>query len=152
VPPIVLTVLKFVFLALLYFFVYRAIRSVVVDLRAARAHHEPRRPPSPPSPSRGRTKPPRTVVVLNERGGKAGAYPLDGNLQIGRADACQIKLSDTYVSQFHARLFSREDGWFVEDLGSTNGTYLNQRRITGASAVSAGDRIKVGKVVMELRR
>jgi pSer/pThr/pTyr-binding forkhead associated (FHA) protein len=92
------------------------------------------------------------VVVLNERGGKAATYKLDGTIQIGRADACQIKLSDTYVSQFHARLFQREDGWFVEDLGSTNGTHLNQRRITGASPVAAGDRIKVGKVVLELRR
>jgi hypothetical protein len=152
VPPFVLTVLKYVFLALLYFFVYRAIRSVVVDLRGARVHHEARRVPAPAPPPRARTKPPRTVVVLNERGGKAAAYQLNGNLQIGRAEACQIKLSDTYVSQFHARLFTRDGGWFVEDLGSTNGTYLNQRRITGATPVAAGDRIKVGKVVLEFRR
>ena len=89
---------------------------------------------------------------MDERGGKTGTYRLDGNLQIGRADACQIQLSDTYVSQFHARIFSRDGSWFVEDLGSTNGTYLNQRRVTSPAELQAGDRLKVGKVVMEVRK
>jgi pSer/pThr/pTyr-binding forkhead associated (FHA) protein len=153
VPPFVLTVLQVLFLALLYFFIYRAIRSVTADLRAqgqARgaqrgARSEGARPP--------KARPPRSMVVLNEKGGKVESHQLDGEqLQIGRADACQVKLSDTYVSQFHARIYRRDEGWYVEDLGSTNGTYLNQRRITSPAELRAGDRLRIGKTNMELRR
>ncbi len=153
-PPFVLTVLKVVFLALLYFFVYRAIRAVVVDLRGAQSWRaEPQRPKATqPKPQRERRKEPRTVVVLAEQGNRLASVPLQGNLQVGRADACQIKLSDTYVSSFHARIFSRDGEWYVEDLGSTNGTYMNQRRVTSPIEVRAGDRIRVGKTTLEFRR
>ncbi len=155
-PPFVLTVLKVVFLALLYFFIYRAIRSSVVDLRTsarATAGAGPGRPRAKePARAPQKGKPPRTVVVIDEKGAKVGTHQLDGQLQIGRAEACQIRLSDTYVSQFHARLFSRDGSWFVEDLGSTNGTYLNQRRVTGTAEIRAGDRLRMGKTTLELRR
>ncbi len=153
-PPFVLTVLKVVFLALLYFFVYRAIRAVVVDLRGAQSWRAepPRQRGAQPRPQRERRKEPRTVVVLAEQGNRLASVPLQGNLQVGRADACQIKLSDTYVSSFHARIFSRDGQWYVEDLGSTNGTYMNQRRVTSPVEVRAGDRIRVGKTTLEFRR
>ena len=153
-PPFVLTVLKVVFLALLYFFVYRAIRAVVVDLRGAQSWRAepPRQRARQPAPQRERKKEPRTVVVLAEQGNRLASVPLQGNLQVGRADACQIKLSDTYVSSFHARIFSRDGDWYVEDLGSTNGTYMNQRRVTSPVEVRAGDRIRVGKTTLEFRR
>jgi pSer/pThr/pTyr-binding forkhead associated (FHA) protein len=159
-PPFVLTVLKIVFLALLYFYVYRAIRSVVLDLRGGNARAARTVAWNPPRPAEGpartapvRGKAPRSVVVTNERGGKVEARPLsEGQLQIGRAEACQIRLPDTYVSQFHARIYPRDGAWFVEDLGSTNGTYLNQRRITSPAELRAGDRLRVGKTTLELRR
>jgi hypothetical protein len=153
VPPFVLTVLKFLFLALLYFFVYRAIRSVVVDLRATGPP-----PPVRTSPARGRggrgskAKPPRSIAVLGEGGRKGETVPLNGTIQIGRAEACQIQVDDTYVSSFHARVYSRDGAWYVEDLGSTNGTYLNQRRVTSPAELRAGDRLRVGKTTLELRR
>ena len=71
---------------------------------------------------------------------------------IGRADKCHIVLDDTYVSQMHARIFQRDGSVMVEDLGSTNGTYLNRRRITGPTELQRGDKVKIGKTVMELRR
>lgn len=155
-PPFVLTVLKIVFLALLYFFVYRAVRSIVADLRAGRprsARKEGRpAPPAPRTTRSSRGKAPRAVVVMDEQGAKLGSYRLNGTLQVGRAEACQIHVDDTYVSQFHARIFSRDGAWFVEDLGSTNGTYLNSRRLTSPSQLRAGDRLKLGKAVLELRR
>jgi pSer/pThr/pTyr-binding forkhead associated (FHA) protein len=92
-------------------------------------------------------------VVVDDKGSKLGSHPLaDGQLQIGRAEACQVRLSDSYASQFHARVFRRDGSWFVEDLGSTNGTYLNQRRVTAPAELRAGDRVKIGKTTLELRR
>jgi pSer/pThr/pTyr-binding forkhead associated (FHA) protein len=153
-PPFVLTVLKVVFLALLYFFVYRAIRSVAVDLRGPQPRRDLRQRPSQArsaSPAR-KGKPPRSVTVIGDDGSKRQTIRLDGQLQIGRADACQIRLDDTYVSTFHARIFNRDGSWFLEDLGSTNGTYVNQRRVTSPVELAAGDRIKLGKTTLELKR
>lgn len=151
-PPFVLTVLKIVFLALLYFFIYRAIRSVVVDLRpAGRAPGGKERQAGRPK-AKGGAKAPRSVVVLDERGSKLETVRLDGTLQVGRADACQLRLSDTYASSFHARIYGDDGGWFVEDLGSTNGTYLNQRRITAPAEVRAGDKVRIGKTTLDFRR
>jgi pSer/pThr/pTyr-binding forkhead associated (FHA) protein len=154
VPPFVLTVLKIVFLALLYFFVYRAIRTVVLDLRGPQARRDLRQSQGPPRPAATsrQGKAPRSVTVFGGNGEKLDTLRLTGQIQIGRADACQIKLEDTYVSTFHARIFNRDGAWFVEDLGSTNGTYLNQRRVTSPVEVRSGDRVKLGKTTLELKR
>lgn len=156
-PAFVLTVLKAVFLALLYFFVYRAIRSVVIDLRGPR--QSPRReesratraPAGQPRRSRTRGRRPQSIVVLNGHGGKPASYRLEGPLQVGRSDACGLVVPDTYVSEFHARIFDRDGSWYVEDLGSTNGTFLNQRKVTSPSELHPGDRVRVGKTTLEVR-
>jgi FHA domain len=156
VPPFVLDVLKFAFLALLYFFVYRALRSVAVDL-ADGARGRATRTESTTAPqrearrSRGHGKPPRKVLIVDHEGMKGSTIRLQEPLQVGRADACQIRLGDTYISQFHARLYPRDGQWYVEDLGSTNGTYLNQRKLTGPSEVHAGDVVRLGKTRLELK-
>ena len=152
-PPFVLTVLKIVFLALLYFFVYRAVRTVVADLRGPQVRRDrSSQAGSRPAPIARQGKPPKSVAVIGDNGNKIESVSLSGQLQIGRADACQIKLDDTYVSTFHARIFNRDGSWFVEDLGSTNGTYLNQRRVTSPVELRAGDRVKLGKTTLELKR
>ena len=152
-PPFVLLVLKVVFLALLYLFVYLVVRAVASDVRRTKARGGAVAP-APGAASRvgGKARPPRTLAVIDERGGKAQTYRLDGNVQIGRGDACDVRLSDTYVSSSHARIYRRDDGWFVEDLGSTNGTYLNQRRLTAPAELRAGDKLRIGKTTLELRR
>jgi hypothetical protein len=153
VPPFVLTVLKVVFLLLLYFFIYRAIRSVTADLRAMPAGGSGGGRAETGTRASTKARAPRSVVVLSERGGKGRSHPFDGDqLQIGRAEACQVQLDDTYASQFHARIYRRDGSWFVEDLGSTNGTYLNQRRLTAPAEIRAGDRLRIGKTTLELRR
>lgn len=150
-PPFVLTILKGSLLALLYFFIYRAVRAVVADLYGRRGRQ---RAPGPPKakPARRGKGTPRELVLLDQRGRKVSVHRLDGTLQIGKADSCDIRPDDTYVSQAHARVSRRGDAWVVEDLGSTNGTYLNRRKVTVPTEIAPGDRIRVGKTEMEVRK
>jgi pSer/pThr/pTyr-binding forkhead associated (FHA) protein len=92
------------------------------------------------------------VVVLDERGGRVSTHRLSGTLEIGRASSADIRPDDTYVSQMHARISNRNGSWIVEDLGSTNGTYLNQQKVTVPVQISPGDRIRVGKTHLEVRK
>lgn len=152
--PFVLSVLKYALLVLLYFFIFRAVRSVALDVAGRRRERGGQaRPaaPQPARPSRG-GRPPSHVVVHEPEAPKPRTVRLAGSAQIGRGDACAIRLSDTYVSQMHARIYGEDGTWYVEDLGSTNGTYLNDRRVAQPVEVHAGDVVKVGKTVLELRR
>jgi pSer/pThr/pTyr-binding forkhead associated (FHA) protein len=155
VSPFVLSVLKYSLLVLLYFFVYRAVRSVALDVsgrRRARAASRAASTEVPAArPGKG-GKPPSQVVVHDPDAKKPQTVRLSGSAQVGRTEACAIRLSDSYVSQVHARLYGKDGSWFVEDLGSTNGTYLNDRRVVQPVEVHAGDVVKVGKTVLELRR
>jgi pSer/pThr/pTyr-binding forkhead associated (FHA) protein len=152
VPPFVLTVLQITLLVLLYFFVWRAVRAVVLDLYGPRESRRARPAPPRQKPARRGRGRPGKVLVIDENGGKAGTHRLSGTLQIGRAPSCQIRLTDTYISQLHAKISERNGSWVVEDLGSTNGTYLNQRKVTSPAAIAPGDRIRVGKTVLEVQR
>lgn len=151
--PFVLAVLKYALLALLYFFIFRTIRAVTSDLSGGRRVARPKAEPRTPRAARsGKAKPPTLVVVHSDDGRKLGKFPLSTPLQIGQAESCHIRLHDTYVSQLHARLFGQGTGWYVEDLGSTNGTYLNRDRVTAPAEVHPGDKVRVGKTILELRR
>jgi pSer/pThr/pTyr-binding forkhead associated (FHA) protein len=160
--PFVLAVLKYAFLALLYFFVFRAIRSVAVDVGGRRRSATTQVVADPRSAQSGRAtkqaksgkpgKPPTDLVVRTEDGKKAGSFALREPMQMGRADACHIRLDDRYSSQFHARLYPKDGTWYLEDLGSTNGTYLNRQRVQGTIEVHAGDQIRIGRTTLELRR
>lgn len=155
-PELVLDLLKYVFLGLLYIFVFRAIRAIYLELRPATARRQPRqRAPAPTParpPSRKAKKTPTKAVVVEGAAHKGKTFALGEEMTIGRADKCHLVLDDAYVSQMHARIFSRGDGVMVEDLGSTNGTYLNRQRITSATEVGRGDQIKIGKTVLEMRK
>ena len=146
--PAALTLLKAVFLALLYLFVFWALRSARSELgtepRAAVA------PASTPSSSDGRPAP-RSLALTDEHGASIGAFPLSGALQVGRSPSCQIPLTDTFASSIHSRLFARDGSWFVEDLCSTNGTYVNERRVTAPAEIKVGDRVRVGRTLLEVR-
>jgi hypothetical protein len=153
VSPFVLSVLKYSLLALLYFFIYRAVRSVAVGLSGRRAtpgEAAPSKAPKPKPARGGRT--PTTLVVHAPEARKPRSFRLAGGLEIGRAEACRVRLVDTYASQHHAKLSARDGAWFLEDLGSTNGTYLNDHRVGAPVEVHAGDVVKIGKTVLELRR
>lgn len=153
-PELVLDILKFVFIIVLYIFVARAVRAVWAELKPPATGAAVARTSAPPARQKeGRSKKaPRKVAVVEGEKLKGKSFNLGDELIIGRAEKCHIVMDDTYVSQVHARIFSRGNGYMVEDLGSTNGTYLNRRRITAPSELQRGDRVKIGKTVLEARR
>lgn len=152
-PEIVLDILKFLFIILLYIFVARAVRAVWAELKPANAAPVQRGAAPAPRQKESRSKKsPRKLAVIEGDELKGKTFDLSDEIIIGRADKCHIVMDDTYVSQVHARIFSKGDLYMVEDLGSTNGTYLNRRRITSPAELQRGDRVKIGKTVMEARR
>ena len=154
-PESLLTILKFCFLALLYLFLLRVVRAVWAEVAGPRAARPvPATAPTAPTRARrdrGSAKGVQRLRVVEpaERSGRA--YELADELTVGRAAGCQITLDDTYASQLHARIFRKDGQLFVEDLGSTNGTYLNRKKVTAPIPLRKGDRLQVGKTVMELR-
>lgn len=153
-PDLVLVLLKYVFLAVLYIFIARAVRAIYLELRpAGRAPSGSRRAPAPtPAPQPRGKKKAVTKAAIVEGDKKGRTISLPDELIIGRADQCHLVLEDTYVSQKHARIFSKDGSYLVEDMGSTNGTYLNRRRITAPTELQRGDQVKIGKTVLEMRR
>ncbi len=150
---IVLQVFRFGFLLLLWLFIFAAFRVVRADLfggRAGRVASVPPRAAAVPG-KKGRQRGPRTLVVT--------AGPLTGTkitlgdqpILIGRADDSTLVLTDDFASSRHARLTNRGGQWYVEDLGSTNGTYLDQQRVQGPLLVGPGQPIRIGQTALELR-
>jgi pSer/pThr/pTyr-binding forkhead associated (FHA) protein len=152
-PDLVLDLLKYVFLAVLYIFIARVVRFIYLELRPAGPAPSPRRSAvAPPPAGKGKKKAFRKAAVI-EGAQKGKSFDLGDELIVGRAEKCHLVLNDdTYVSQMHARIFSRDVAFMIEDLGSTNGTYLNRRRITSPTELQRGDRVKIGKTVLEMRK
>ena len=153
-PDSLLTILKFCFLALLYLFFIRVVRAVWAEVSGRVEAAPAPAPAARPSRSRGGGANARAggrLRVIEPADTKGQIYELADELTVGRAGGCQITLDDTYVSQLHARLFRREGQLYVEDLGSTNGTYLNRKKVTAPIAIRKGDRLQIGKTVMELQ-
>ena len=155
-PTLVLDLLKFVFLGILYIFVLWAIRAVYMELRPATARRpRSQRAPAPTParpPSKKNKKAPTRAAVVEGNAYKGKVFKLGDELTVGRSTDCTLVLDDAYVSQMHARIFPRADRFMVEDLGSTNGTYLNRQRITSATELQRGDKVKIGKTVLEMRK
>jgi pSer/pThr/pTyr-binding forkhead associated (FHA) protein len=151
VEPFALSALKYGLLALLFLFVWRAMRWVVRGLNVDQAVPSPTRGAA--APKGGATVPQvATLAVFPPDGGKPRTIRIDASVTIGRAPECELRIDDTYASQQHARVFGKGGSWYVEDLGSTNGTYVNEQRLAAPAMLTAGDRIRVGTTVVELRR
>lgn len=154
-PDLVLELLKYVFLAVLYIFIARAVRVIYLELRPASstgpATSRRSAAPPPSAGGRGKKKTFRKAAVI-EGDKKGRSFDISDEIVIGRGEKCHLVLDDSYVSQMHARIFSRDGSVLVEDLGSTNGTYLNRRRITSPTELQRGDRVKIGKTVLEMRK
>lgn len=108
--------------------------------------------PAPKTPRRQQSSAPRNLVVT--QGVLTGtSLPLrEAGTVIGRNPECALILDDDFASGRHARIFHRDGAWFVEDLGSTNGTFVGGERLTGPVRVEAGTTLRIGKTVIELRK
>ncbi len=162
--PLTLDLIKLAFLAVLWLFVIAAVGVVRTDLfdqpasprRQRRAAKQgARRAPPPPRPPRptGRSRNAARQLVVT--GGSLAGTTItlaDQQITIGRASDATLVLTDDYASTRHARLFPQNGEWIVEDLGSTNGTYLDRQKVTHPTLIQLGVPIRIGKTVLELRR
>ncbi|HMC39123.1 MAG TPA: FHA domain-containing protein [Acidimicrobiales bacterium] len=158
-PDPVLTLLKYVFLAILYLFFLRVLRAVWVETREPKAVPVPSPAPVPAPPAAVTSPPdagalgPEKLVVLSPETMKGAEFLLGTEVTVGRAGGCAVYLpDDTFVSQLHARVFRRDRDLLVEDLGSTNGTFLNGRKVTAAVAIRKGDKVQFGRTTLEVRK
>ena len=148
-PEIVYVTLRFVFLALLYVFVFLVVRTAYNELKPT---------PARPAVSRASERAPRSgrkarLVIAGEAGRKKQAsWELEGDVTIGRAPECAVSIDDEFASNLHSKIYRTEGRYYVEDLGSTNGTYVNGRRIHYPTELRNGDRIKIGRTEVEFRR
>lgn len=150
-PELVVQLTRAGFLALLWLFVLAALRVVRSDLYAAAGIRVAVPGFRRSSNKNTRGKAPRQLVVTH--GALAGTrISLDGRpIMIGRADDSTLVLDDDFASTRHARISLRGTDWYVEDLGSTNGTYLDRAKVTAPLRVPLGAPIRIGKTVIELR-
>lgn len=161
---ITVTILRFAFLALLWLFVFMILSAARRDLgvgrnfQTARAEQATFTPtntaPQQHAPQNSAPKPPsRPSLLVITDGEQAGAMMrlTDQPVTIGRAPDIEVSLQDDYSSGRHARLFPQGSRWFLEDLGSTNGTFVNGTKLTRATPLEVGTDFRVGRTTMQLR-
>jgi len=154
------TVVRLGLLALLWVFVFSVVGVLRGDLfgtkvtrTAAPAPARRARPPAPERPQPRRDKRTPSHVLVTEGPLKGTTIALgQQSVLIGRNPESTLVLSDDYASGRHARLYPENGEWFVEDLGSTNGTYAGNERLTSPKKLEVGSSLKIGTTVLELRR
>jgi hypothetical protein len=158
VPEAALTALKYCFLALLFLFLWRVVRVVLLELRAPAAVATPgdgvagAGAPRPAQSAKADRKGAR-LRILDPPEHRGETYPLGDELTVGRGGGCGIVLTaDQFVSTVHARVFRRGEELLVEDLGSRNGTFVNGERVVAPTRVKRGDRVQFGQTMAEVVR
>ena len=151
-PDQLLNLLKLFLLLLLYLFFLRVLRAVWAEVNPPKVVEAPTKQRRERAPRRvgGRKQGGPVLRLVAPAELKGRAFPLGEEVTLGRAAGCQVTIDDTYASQLHARVFLRDGQVYVEDLGSTNGTYLNRRKVTGPMVVKRGDKLQIGNTVLEL--
>jgi len=163
-----LILIKIAYLAVLWLFVLTAVGVIRTDLFGP-SKKKPRKKPRPgpraaprreaPAPSHSTARPQRqrrnepTVLAVTQ-GSLSGTTVNLGSqpITIGRAPDSTLVITDDYASGRHARVYSENGRWFVEDLNSTNGTYLGQQKLNRPQPITVGQPIRIGKTVLELRK
>ncbi|MBN1172868.1 MAG: FHA domain-containing protein [Micromonosporaceae bacterium] len=158
-PAIVLTVARFGFLVLLWIFVFTVVGVIRRDMFAGARSGRLVAAPRGIMPSMGQGRPAkvkrgRVAHQLIVTGGALAGTRItlgEAPITIGRAEDSTLVITDDYASARHARLVSRAGQWYLEDLGSTNGTYLDRAKVTAPTSVPLGVPIRIGRTSLELR-
>jgi pSer/pThr/pTyr-binding forkhead associated (FHA) protein len=154
---IALLIIKVAFLALLWLFILSAVSVIRSDLfgKTVRAADQPQpqeleTPAPPPRKAKRQRGQPRVFTISQGKQAGLSADLAGGVIMIGRGADCQLILDDDYVSTRHARVVGSPNGIYVEDLGSTNGTYVNGQRITAPTTITLSDTVRIGKTMLRL--
>lgn len=157
-----LTAVRLGLLVLLWLFVFSIVGVIRSDLygtrivkRGADGRSTVRPTANTPAPAGGRDRRRRGLrsLVVVEGPLRGTSVPLRGaGILLGRNPECTLILDDDFASGRHARIYEQDGTWYVEDLGSTNGTYVSGRRLSEPVAVRDGSRLQIGTTVLELRR
>ena len=164
-----LMLIRFAYLAILWIFVLAAISVVRSDMFGARIDSTPRadrraerqaqrqaerqagKQANGKPTKRPRGAPTHVAIVDGANAGETVSLD-EAPILIGRGSDAAIRLDDDYVSTRHARIANSGEQWFVEDLGSTNGTYIGSHRLTQPTTLQLGSKVRIGKTTLELRK
>ncbi len=135
-PDLILALLRIIFLGLVYIFVWQIARAIGSHLGIS---------------VRRQRREGRKIFFVKSDSSPGREIEVDNVMVMGRSAEADVVLADPYASDFHMRLVAAENGMVLHDLGSTNGTYVNGRRVTAPTQLRRGDTIQVGKTVMEVR-
>lgn len=155
-----ITLLRLGYLVLLWLFVYSVVRVLRHDLYGTRITTRKGAretsvgkvaAPAPAATAQSKNRP--TRLVVSEGPLRGTTLPLTTSaILIGRAPSCTLVLDDDYSSSRHARIFPSGDQWVLEDLGSTNGTFIGNQRVSAPTPLSPGTQVRIGQSVVELQR
>ncbi|MGD1011459.1 MAG: FHA domain-containing protein [Acidimicrobiales bacterium] len=150
-PHSLLEILRYFLLAAIWLFFVYAARMVWVEVRRSRAEQQSQTPPAAAVAADKTMALRLRVVDPPQRRGRV--FELGDEVTVGRSPGCAVPLDDdTFASTVHARVFRRSGELWIEDLGSTNGTWLNDERLEEPSRLRRGDRVKVGSTILEVAR
>jgi len=143
--------LEIVVVVLIWLFFLRVIRAVWVEVKPPKSRRQAASPEDADVSKRGRGRPLHLKIVEPEpESGRV--YDLADELTLGRAGGCGVRVDDAYTSSIHARLYRQNGTLWVEDLDSTNGTWVNAQRIYSPTKLGKGDLLQVGGTVFEVDR
>jgi hypothetical protein len=155
VSELTLTAIRLGLLALLWAFIFSIVSVLRNDLYGTHvvSRSSERRTPAPaPRPAKPIRRGPTRLAII-EGPMRGGSLPLtDNGVLIGRNPECTLVLSDDFASGRHARIYRDGDGWRIDDLGSTNGTFVGGERIGQGMSLSEGSRVRIGQTVLEVRK
>lgn len=135
-PDLLLAILRIIFLGLIYLFVWQVARAVGSHLGIS---------------VRRQTREGTKILFVKSETAAGREIEVTNVVVLGRSEEADVALDDPYASEFHMRLVAQDNGIMLHDLGSTNGTYVNGRRVVAPTQLRKGDTIQVGKTVMEVR-
>lgn len=135
-PDVVLALLRIIFLGLIYLFVWQVARAIGSHVGIS---------------VRRKRKEGTKILFVRSDTQQGMEVEVSSATVMGRSAESDLVLEDPYASDFHMRLVAQDDGLMLHDLGSTNGTYVNGRRVTVPTQLRRGDTIQIGKTVMEVR-